>query len=71
MQTQKGGTVLEIQGEGRQVYGFTIKTCEIAEGKERRGHIVKPAWNREGKQRQEIREERMPKVLDILARTGW
>jgi hypothetical protein len=44
-------TYAKIQEYVKSKYGFSPKTCWIADAKELCGLEVKKAWNREGKQR--------------------
>ena len=45
-------TYKEIQDFVKEKFGFTPKTCWIADVKEQCGLKVRKAWNRQGKQRQ-------------------
>lgn len=44
-------TYKEIQNEARNIGGKTVKTCWIADIKEREGLSVRRSWNRQGRDR--------------------
>lgn len=51
---KKNGTVKQIQEYTKSHFGYSAKSCWIADVKSQCGINVKPAWNRKNKNNREV-----------------